>query len=81
MPYRTERNVTTYHDRDTPSEYATGRDEDAARFNDARDRAAAASEDVATLLDALYGEPIPDKAAEMARLRMRWLRWSSASAI
>lgn len=65
MPYTTERGVTSYYDRDTPLEYATGQDEDCARFNDARDQAFATAEAISTLLDNLYGEPIPAKAGEM----------------
>lgn len=65
MPYRTERGVTTYHDRDTPSEYATSRDEDAARFNEARDEAFKEAVALSDAIDNLYGEPIPEQAAEM----------------
>jgi hypothetical protein len=68
MPYTTERGVTSYSDRDTPLEYASGQDEDAARFNDARDRAFAATEDLSGLLDNLYGDPIPSKAGEMVEI-------------
>lgn len=65
MPYTTERGVTSYSDRDTPLEYASGQDEEAARFNAARDRAYFAAENISGLLDQLYDDPIPDKAGEM----------------
>jgi hypothetical protein len=68
MSYSTERGVTSYADRDTPAEFATGQDEDAAAFNGARDRAFAFSEEIATALDAIYGEPIPSKRGEMAEI-------------
>ena len=65
MGYTTERGVTSYSDRDTPSEYATGQDEDAARFNEARDRAFSMAEVISSLLDDLYSDPIPPKHGEM----------------
>lgn len=68
MPYITERGVTIYYDRDTPEEYATGQDEDAARFNEARDRAMATAEQIATDLDPLWDSPQPDQCREMAAI-------------
>lgn len=68
MPYTTEHGVTTYADRDTPAEFATGQEEDAHAFNEARDRAFAAVEGVYGPLDALYGAPLADKAGEMAEI-------------
>lgn len=65
MPYTTERGVTVYSDRDTPAEYATSEDEDASRFNDARDRAYQFIEAATELLDDLHGSPIPDRVNEM----------------
>lgn len=37
MPFRTDRGVTSYSDRDTPAEYATSGDEERARYNEAID--------------------------------------------
>jgi hypothetical protein len=68
MPYVTERGVTSYYDRDTPPEFATGQDEDAERFNVNRDRAYQAAEEIFSVLDDLYSHPIPDKATEMAEI-------------
>lgn len=68
MPYITERGVASYSDRDTPAEFASGQDEDAAQFNDARDRAFAAADNIGGFLDNLYEDPIPGKAGEMIEI-------------
>lgn len=68
MPYMTERGVRSYSDHGTPAEFATGQDEDASRFNDARDRAFNAAERIYGPLDELYGAPIAAKAGEMAEI-------------
>ena len=68
MPYAIERGVRSYRDHDTPAEYASDADEEQAAFNDARDAAFTASEELHGLVDDLYeAHGIP--AADMAALR------------
>lgn len=68
MPYSTERGVTSYSDRDTPPEFASGEDEDRAEYNGARDAAFAAAEKLCSLLDELYEPATDDLHGEAHRL-------------
>lgn len=66
MPYSTERGVTSYHDRDTPPEFASAEDEERSRYNGARDAAYEATEKLLDLLDDLY-EPHADDLHDAAK--------------
>jgi len=57
MPYTTERGVRSYHDHDTPPEFAAGADEERAGYNDAQNTAFAAAEKLHELLDDLCEPP------------------------
>lgn len=65
MPYTTERGVRIYHDHDTPPEFASAADEDRHIYNEERDRAFNAAEELAGLLDRVYGE----QACDVGKMR------------
>lgn len=60
MPYSTERGVRSYSDNDTPAEFASGADEDRARYNEAQNDACKAADKLIDLLADLYEPPAGD---------------------
>lgn len=68
MPYTVERGVRSFNDHDTPPEFASGTDEDAAAFNQARDEAFQTAEAIFEHLNDLYSPTRPTKRAEMAKV-------------
>ncbi len=68
MAYTTERGVRSYHDHDTPPEFASGADEMAHAFNEARDAAIRDAEELYGILDEKFDDGEGDNAADMATL-------------